>query len=219
MEKPRYLIHTCNKRLWYVEKYLLPSMLEQGIKRETIEIYNDVHGEGQIPSLIKSLNYTHGDTWHLQDDIIISQDFRRMTEAYNDGIVCGFCNSFSKGRPGYVEMSAMWYSMPCIRIPEKIFTEFIAWLNNAETRKKYVYYFADNKHDDVFLEIFLNENYRTTKVHNLAPNIVNHIDHLIGGSLINQDRVKEPFELMATYWEEPQLLIDIEKRLRKEVAK
>ena len=53
------------------------------------------------------------------------------------------------------------------------------------------------------------------RVWNLAPNMVNHIDHLIGGSLINQGRNKPNEFLMSKYWEEPELLDDIEKRLKE----
>ena len=34
----KYMIHTCEARLWYVEEYLIPSMLKQGIKED--DIYN-----------------------------------------------------------------------------------------------------------------------------------------------------------------------------------
>ena len=212
MEK--YLIHTCRDRFWYVNEYLIPSMREQGIS--DILVYEDKRQEGQLVSLMKSHELIgDADVWHLQDDIIISKNFRQMTEAYNKGIVCGFCNSYSEGKPGYVNMSDMWYSMLCIRIPGDIFGQFIKWLDKSETRKEYRPYFLDNKHDDAFLNIFLNRFYSDTKVYNLAPNIVNHIDHLIGGSVLNKDRDKTTSELMATYWEEPELLVDIETRLRK----
>lgn len=214
----QYLIHTCSKRKWYVDKYLIPSMREQGIKN--ILVYNDENHDGQIQSLIKSAKLTNGkDTWHLQDDIIISSRFKELTEQYNHGLVCGFCNSFSNGRPGYVGLVSMWYSMPCIRIPGELFSQFIDWMQSAYAQNKYRAFFQENKHDDMFLQTFLKENHPDIRIQNLVPNIVNHIDHLIGGSLINGGRTKSPEYLMATYWDEPLLLGDIENKLRKEKRK
>lgn len=105
--------------------------------------------------------------------------------------------------------------MPCIRIPDYIFGHFVSWMKEPNTQKKFRHYFNENKHDDVFLEFFLKENYPELIVWNVAPNMVNHIDHLIGGSLINKDRGKEPSELMATYWDEPKLLREIEEKLKE----
>lgn len=210
----QYLIHTCKQRKWYVDKYLVPSLKKQGIKN--ILIYNDENGDGQIQSLIKSFKLTKcKDTWHLQDDIIISSRFKELTEKYNEGVVCGFCNSFSNGRPGYVSLISMWYSMPCIRIPGDIFAQFVNWLCSPSTQRRYKAFFDEKKHDDMFLQHFLKENYPNIRLRNLKPNIVNHIDHLIGGSIINGGRTKTPEYLMATYWDEPELLADIKKKLEK----
>ena len=46
----KYMIHCCPKRMWYVEEYLIPSMLRQGIDRDSIIIWNDNKG-GEIKSL------------------------------------------------------------------------------------------------------------------------------------------------------------------------
>lgn len=211
-----YLIHTCSKRKWYVDEFLIPSMKEQGITDDEIIVYNDANGEGQLRSFINSYEYVKDkDAWHLQDDIIISKNFRKMAEEHNKGIVCGFCNGFSTGYPGYANIFVMWYSMPCIRIPADIMKGFISWLQDPKTQRTFRHYFDENKHDDVFLENYLKETYPTMRVWNLAPNMVNHIDHLIGGSLINQGRNKPNEFLMSKYWEEPELLDDIEKRLKE----
>jgi len=212
-----YLIHTCSKRKWYVEKYLIPSMIEQGCKN--IIVYSDDTNDGNLRSFLKSYNSVKGkDAWHLQDDIIISSNFREMTEKYNRGIVCGFCNSFSKGQPGRTNVWNMWYSMPCIRIPAGVFTAFIDWMNERDTQVRYRHYFEDNKHDDVFFQSFLQERQARAQVLNLAPNIVNHIDHLLGGSLVNKDRRQETSYIMSKYWDEPELLDDIEQKLKERRA-
>lgn len=212
----KYLIHTCKDRYWYVRYYLVPSLKRQGIAKDDIVIYNDTQHDGQLKSLIKSYDAIgEEDAWHLQDDIIISSKFKEKTEKYDDGIVCGFCNKFSIGRPGRVNIFDMWYSMSCIRIPGTIFKEFVTWLNEPSTRNTFRCYFEENKHDDVLFEAFLKNNYPRLLPYNLAPNLVNHIDHLLGGSIINKTRDKPLEFIMSTYWDEPKLLIDIEKKLKK----
>lgn len=209
------LIHTCRQRKWYVDKYLAPSLREQGI--DNIIIYNDEYNEGQLPSLIKSYDCTNGkDTWHLQDDIIISRRFKELAEKYNNGIVCGFCNGFSRGQKGYSNLDNMWYSMPCIRIPGDIFKYFINWLQDYNVQKRLRIYFEQNKHDDVLLNEFLKEYSPRMRVWNIAPNMVNHIDHLLGGSLINKDRNKDTPYIMSKYWDEPELLANIKNLLRED---
>jgi len=209
----KFLIHTYNSRLWYVKKFLIPSLRKQGIKN--ISVYNDKDGEGQLKSLIKSYECVKDkDAWHLQDDIVISKNFKEFVDKYDSGIVCGFCNSYSRGRPGYVGLESMWYSMPCIRIPGQIFKEFIEWMQSPNTYARYKPYFDENKHDDVFLHNFLRENYPKIRLWNVSPNMVNHIDHLIGGSIINRDRGKELSEIMAKYWDEPDVLNDITEKLK-----
>lgn len=210
----QYLIHTCPKRKWYVDEFLVPSMKQQGIKSEQIKIYNDSYGEGQLVSLQKSLRLTNNkDTWHLQDDIVISKNFKALTEEYNEGVVCGFCNKYSSGPYGYVSLFSMWYSMPCIRIPADIFRNFVTWLQDGVNQRKFKMFFDENKHDDVLFEYFLKEAYPGLRVWNVNPNMVNHIDHLIGGSLINKNRAKTASECMATYWDEIDIIVDIKNKL------
>lgn len=213
-----YLIHTCTKRLWYVERYLVPSMKEQGITDNEIKLYVDTDGDGLLTSYLKSYKYTEDkDTWHLQDDIIISSHFKEQAEKQRtQTVICGFCNGFSTGKPGRVNLYNMWYSMPCIKIPGILFKEFIQWMNKPEVRKRLVTYFEGNKYIDVFFETFLKETYPKLLVWNIAPNMVNHIDHLLGGSLANKTRSKGTDYIMATYWDEPELLTNIENLLRED---
>lgn len=209
-----FLIHTCPKRIWYVRTFLIPSMLEQGISDDDILVYNDENRDGQLTSFLKSYDYIKDeDTWHLQDDIIISKNFRKIAEERTEEIVCGFCNSYSKQQPGRTNAYNMWYSMPCIRISDRVFSGFYEWMYKQETRKKFRHYFMENKHDDVFLQFYVRENCPQMVIYNVAPNMVNHIDHLIGGSLINQMRDKSTQEIMSSYWEEPELLEELEKNI------
>jgi len=209
-----YIIHTCAERKWYVENYLIQALTEQHINH--IAVYIDYNKDGQIKSLINSYKCIGDkDAWHLQDDIIISSRFKELTEKNNSGIVCGFCNGFSSGQPGITNVWNMWYSMPCIRIPGSIFAHFVRWLQNEDAHKNYRDYFEENKHDDVLFQSFLKDNYSRTSVLNLAPNVVNHIDYLLGGSLLNKSRNYDRQFIMSKYWDEPDLLSDIEDKLEE----
>ena len=121
----KFMIHTYPKREWYVLKYLVPSMLKQGIDREDIKIISDRDGIGNLKSWLKSLELVEGDTWHLQDDIILSSEFKAKTEVldYLKTIVCGFVHyDFNTGSTlctGFTIPKFMFMSFPCIFIPKK----------------------------------------------------------------------------------------------------
>lgn len=210
-----YMIHTCPKRKWYVDKYLIPSMLEQGIKFEDITIYSDDKKDGHLVAFLKSCEQLSGSgTWHLQDDIIISSLFRTQTEAYDDGVVCGFCNNYSKYKDsGYVSVSKMWYSMPCIRIPDFMMRGFLDWFKQDAIQERFRHCIIANKHSDVLIDAYLKEEYPDLMVLHLKPNIINHIDHLIGGSIINKGRSQDTEYIMSVYWKEPKLIKELEEKL------
>ena len=211
-----YMIHTCPKRKWYVDDFLIPSMLEQGIKHDCITVYNDVEEDGHLMAFMNSWKWLKDDgTWHMQDDIIISSDFARKTEVYDEGIVCGFVNSYSEyaDETGYVPVEKMWYSMPCIRIPNDIMKEMVVWFVTSGVQERYKSHIRNRKHSDVILWDFLKERHAGMQVLHLAPNIINHIDHLIGGSLINEKRTKGPEEIMSLYWNEDCLITQLENEL------
>lgn len=211
----KYLIHSCEKRKWYVDEYLVPSMLKQGIKRENVLVYNDNAKQGNLRSYMASsemIDTTDYGTWHLQDDVIISTDFRKVTETYDKGVVCGFCNSYSKELPiGICLTRDMWYSFPCIRIPNHILKEFIDWLKTSVTQTKYKAYIEANKFDDTLFRIFMLSHYADMIVHNLYPNIVDNVDYLLGGSLINYQRTDSPNSL---YFVEPELIEELKRKMQ-----
>lgn len=213
----KYMIHACKNRLWYVRQYLVPSLIEQGVKNDDIAVYVDDKNEGCLTSYINSFKQLTGEgTWHLQDDVVISKQFRKLTEQYDDGVVCGYCNCYDKHITwGYVSTEKMWYSFPCIRIPDNMAIDFAKWLRTDKVQQTFGCYIKYNKHIDVLFQSYINETYSTMTVLNLSPNIINHIDYLIGGSVINGNRNEGPEELMAVYWEDSRDTIDrLERSLR-----
>ena len=189
----KYMIHACPQRMWYVNDYLLPSMRAQGIK--DIEIWNDTEGKGNLLACMEAFRACGergGGTWHLQDDVLISRDFAERTRAPVDGVVCGFgCQNSgpSMQERGKVPMAFMWYSFPCIHIPNNLAGECAAWFfEDAIRRTQYAAQVSDRKHDDWFWREFLLERHKGLWVTNLVPNLVEHVDYLIGGTMINQQR-------------------------------
>ena len=41
----KFLIHACPKRDWFVEGYIIPEMVRQGIDRSDIEVWMDRNGD------------------------------------------------------------------------------------------------------------------------------------------------------------------------------
>lgn len=211
----KYLIHAVPDRMWYVMDYLVPSMVGQGISEKDIRVYNDENEEGNLMAFRKSLADLPemGGTWHLQDDVLISSKFKEVTDCYDRGIVCGFCSSYSDPTlHGKVEPCNMWYSFPCIRIPNRIAWEFLKWLDtDALSDPTYAKYINGNKYDDTLFREFIRIVHGGTKVINLKPNIVEHIDYLIGGSISNPHRSNGTAR--SVLWTEPKLVDALKKSL------
>ncbi len=214
----KYLIHACAKRKWYVDEFLVPSMLKQGIERENILVYNDSSKEGCLKSFLSSYDNIAsvvGGIWHLQDDVIISSNFKEITETYDKGIVCGFCSFYSEDVPfGIRPISDIWYSFPCIRIPNMVFKNFVNWVKSPEIQNKYRVYIEQNKFVDMLFRIFIIQTYPDKLVHNLCPNIVDNVDYLLGGSVINYIRDKEPLSL---YFSEQNLIEELKHSIDNSV--
>ena len=75
-----FIIHACPAREWYVDEFMIPAMVDQGIPKEDIEVWMDSSGDGCLFSCMKCFhemgNRGDGDTWHLQDAGISRRDAR-----------------------------------------------------------------------------------------------------------------------------------------------
>lgn len=216
----KYMIHACKQRMWYVNDYLVPSMLKQGIDKDNIFIYLDKNEDGNLASCMSSFLYVKNiDTegiWHLQDDVIISSDFKQRTEELDNGLVCGFCCDYDANKriTGVTNMINMWYSFPCIRIPNRLAIECADWYYNGLSHPTEVKFFMRNgKNDDLIFRAFLERHYPGMSVMLVKPNLVNHIDYLIGGSTINAGRRRGKI-ITAEYWDKPELIEDLKKQLK-----
>lgn len=175
--------------------FLIPSMLEQGIPPDNIEVWMDDKGMGNLISCMRCFEEygkRGSGRWHLQDDVCISSDFKEKTEQYDDGQVSGFFRADWQGlfpRSGWVPAVYMWNSFQCIRIPDAWAGECAEWFfTDAAYRDIYKENVENNRGDDSFYYDFVCERHLDEEVLNLDPSIVEHIGHLIGGSVVNEWR-------------------------------
>ena len=200
-----YLIHAVPSRMWYVEQYLIPRLVKLGVDKNHIKVYNDINKKGNLLAFMDSIKDLKEDTWHLQDDILPATNFKEVTEKDYGCVVCGFCSAYCSEKPvGYQHPEQMWYSFPCIFIPGNIIQEFYKWLKVGAIKiSKYYNWIKANKFDDSLFMEFMKLKYSTKAILNLTPNVVNHVDYLLGGSVVNKNRSRDS---KATYWNEPELL-------------
>lgn len=211
----QYLIHAIPKRLWYVNDYLIPSMLNQAISKDNISVYVDTEKLGNLKACMEAFKSVENDdygTWHLQDDVIISHDFKEVTEKYDSGIVCGFFSKYDDVKPsGEVSIYDMWFSFPCIRIPNKIAIKCVDWVTRYMIGNPvYKEYWRRGVNDDFLFKLFIESAYKNLTAINLNPNIVNHIDYLIGGTSSGIDREER---VVSRLWTDDYLVEELDRSL------
>ena len=216
----KYIIHACPARMWYVTEYLVPSMKEQGITDITIKC--DYWGYGNLKYCMTVFSQMTGEggAWHLQDDVIICRDFAERTNSlvskYGENtVICGYAWNEDDNREkwGYVDPSDMWWSFPCIYIPNNIARDCARWFfTQSQKMSEYEEYVRANKFDDMFMKDYLVK-YVGDRVINLKPNLVDHIDFLVGGTTINAIRQKK--QTRAQYFEDTDLVTELENKLKE----
>ena len=194
-------------------------MTEQGIDREQIEVWMDRNHDGNLFSCMKCFG-EYGKRgkgrWHLQDDVVIAKNFREKTEEYDDGIVSGFFRSEWQSltpQAGYVPAVYHWNSFQCVRIPDKYIAECAEWFfTDAAFRDTYKEIVEKNTCDDSMWYDFLVERHLEEYVTNLKPSIVDHVDFLIGGSVINKWR---GHYARADFWEDEETFEKLKEKLAR----
>lgn len=207
MEK--IIIHTYPARLWYVENFLVPSLQYQGL--ENIIIVNDKYHIGNLMAFVLSLKNC-GSAWHLQDDVCISKDFAKRIKKYKK-LSCGFCaEGFEVGEiiEGTTNIKNMWYSFPCLFIPGDIAEEFYNWFIESEKEADFQQMINTGKMDDLIFKEYLIKHHPDMKVTNISPNLVDHIDYMIGGSIANKARSKIA---RAKSFPDPELVEGLESKI------
>lgn len=222
------MIHSCNKRLWYVRDFLIPDLVAQGFARENIIIWNDDEGIGCLKSWCKSCLWIcehmpiNDGVWHLQDDILIASDFVARIKNMPKHIICnGFVYADSSNarlknicnKTGLQTVKDYWFSFPCCYIPNKYIHGFIDWFyQDVLSTDKYISKVQAGLYDDFFFWQYMKIKHKNNHILNVVPNLVQHIDYMIGGSANN---INKKWHKTAFYWNEPECEKDLEKRIKK----
>lgn len=213
----KVLIHACPKRLWYVTGFLVPQLKEQGA--DEVEVWNDTDRLGNLEACMKSFATRQGDggTWHIQDDVLLCRNFVQRCSEMDQGVVYGFtCGRFGDDvdQTGRVYAPDVWHSFQCVRIPDAYARECAEWFYSGVWRKTAspeLYALYDmGQGDDSFFREFLQTMHGTETMINVRPNLVEHVDWIIGGSILSPYR-----EYYATshYWDDVELV----EKLKKDV--
>ena len=213
---PRYMIHACPERMWYVEGFLVPSMLAQGIREGEILVRCDTERRGNLWACAERLREAGtmpGGTWHIQDDVLICRDFAERTREEDHGIAWGFaCHNFgdSPDYAGEVPAVFAWHSFQCLRLPNELAAEWVVWLEReAPNTPTYEEKIRTGKCDDELLRFFLRDKHGDMRVRNLTPCLVEHVDWLIGGTVLNPHRRLKLNRAM--FWEDEALVEELKE--------
>ena len=223
MDKPVIMIHAAPSRMKYVTEFLKPRLRAQGFQE--IIVWNDSEGIGCREAYLESFRSLPetGHTWHLQDDVLPDKRFYEWATsewAEYPGIINGFGNVhfYNPNRFGHAHNSEdMFYSFPCMRIPNEVAKDFLKWFKAArETDVNVIEKLPAGKFIDYFFKLYIGNNEKEIAIYNFYPNIVEHVDEYITGSLVNQQRVKLAKALM---FEDDEALEDLKAWSKKYKAK
>ena len=217
----KILIHACPQRMWYVEGFLVPQLRAQGA--DDIEIWNDTARRGNLLACMDSFRSRTGDggTWHLQDDVLPCRDFVQRAEKEDEGLVNGFCcPNFGDDvlTCGRVYPPDAWHSFQCVRIPDPWARECAEWYFSGAWHEspsdELPLLEAAGKGDDSFFHEFFELRHPYDMAKNLCPNLVEHVDWLLGGSVLHSWRDYLP---RAYYWSDDKLVAELKEQLRGRV--
>ena len=214
----KVLIHACPKRMWYVEGFLVPELECQGA--DEVEVWNDTEGKGNLRACMEAFAARSGDggTWHIQDDVLLCRDFVERCRQHDEGMVYGFCNEAFTDDPmqtGRVNMEDAWHSFQCVRIPDAYARECAAWLDGTgRTSGMYPIWIQSGKMDDDVFRTFLIDRHGRENVENLKPNLVEHVDWIVGGSVLHPWR---GYIARAYFWNDEDLVRELKEAVKGKV--
>ena len=216
----KFLIHAYPARMWYVDEYLIPELLRQGADPSEISVWNDTQKRGNLHACMDAFAACDGDggTWHLQDDVLPCRDFVERCRQHDEGVVYGFCCTHFTDDPdqrGRVYMESAWHSFQCVRIPDAWARECADWFFSGAWRAvadaEMLILYEQNNGDDTFFRNFLLDRHGMGTALNLAPNLVEHVDFLIGGSAVNKWR---GFWARSDLWEDEELVTEFRAKMK-----
>lgn len=217
----KVLIHACPGRMWYVDGFLVPSLKEQGA--DEVEVWCDTELKGNLAACQERFasRQGHGITWHIQDDVLICRDFVkrcRELDALDGDVAYGFCNESFTDDPaqsGHVSVFDAWHSFQCVRIPDDYARECAEWFKtDGRNNQYYSLWVASSMMDDSVFREFLLDRHSYEMVHNVKPNLVEHVDYIIGGSALHPWR---GYIANAYFWEDKELVAELKEAVKGKV--
>lgn len=211
----RILIHACPARMWYVEEFLVPELERQGA--EDVAIWNDTGHMGNLRACMAAFASCAGDggTWHIQDDVLPCRDFVERCREHDKGVAYGFCNLDFTDDPqqtGHVSVEDAWHSFQCVRIPDAYARECAAWLDgDGRNHEHYPMWISSGNMDDAVFRAFLLDRHPRDMADNIAPNLVEHVDWIVGGSVLHPWR---GIPARAYYWDEDDRVDELKERIK-----
>ena len=208
------MIHATPGRMWYVTGYLVPELRLQGA--DSIVVWCDNEGLGNLQACRASLASieTNGDTWHLQDDVLPCADFlktARSMEAF-PGVVCGFVSEVAgpdANLTGAQRGADLWYSFPCIRIPDGRARAFAAWIRDGGDKgDEAADFIRKGNGDDWFFKRFMEMYHADETVWHCKPCMVEHVDFYLGGSIVTPWR---GYWARAAWWDDENRVQELKK--------
>lgn len=125
-------------------------------------------------------------------------------------------NPRNKPFVGVQPLSKCWRSFPCIYIPNKYAAEFVDWYNEyVVTGKKFQKEYQGGNDDDTLFLGCMAQLHPAIRTINITPCLVDHIDYLIGGSVLF-NRKNEIHRACYLHEKDKQLVIELEKKLKSE---
>lgn len=208
----RVLIHAVPSRMWYVNDFLVPSLRAQGIDPD---IYVDTQRLGNLGACLDSFSKCSGDaTWHLQDDVLICRDFAERASKIT-GVANGFCHLRSGDLlecAGWVYPPDFWNGFPCVRIPDDYAREFVEWIRTDASRDSWCdIHIQRGCADDFLFKRFLEDRHFDEMVYNVSPSLAEHVDWLIGGSMVNEWR---GYICRSDDWHDEELVKELRQKLK-----
>lgn len=211
----KVIIHGVKDRRWYIENFLIPQLQQQNI--EEIKVWLDNDKVGNLLSCMQCFENLPDDnenTWHLQDDIVLCKDFKKRAEKFEsyNGLVNGISvlDCEKEYEKGETDIQNMWYSFPCIMIPNNIAKGCSSWFNEKSNTKEYQTWLVTQRGDDAVFKDYIADVHPDIKVFNVVPNLVDHIDYLLGGSTGWVRR----HPIRSLYWEDEEIVEDLERRIK-----
>ena len=159
-----------------------------------------------------------GGTWHIQDDVLLCRDFVKRCREHDEGVVYGFCCEQFTDDPqqvGRLSVEDAWHSFQCVRIPDAYARECAEWLDGeGREHDDYPLWIRSGKMDDSVFRNFLTNRHGRETVENLKPCLVEHVDWIVGGSVLHPWR---GYLARATWFEDDALVRELKASVRGHV--